>query len=312
MSGDSVLITGSGTGLGLASALYLAERGFRVYATVRNPAQRPTVMAAAAERGVTLSVLELDLTDRQTIDAAVATVVEECGSLYALVNNGGIGLRGCMEDVTDAEIRAVFEANVFGTMAMTQAVLPHMRAAGRGRVVTITSVGGRISTFGLGVYCSSKFAQEGFGEALALELAPFDGLHAVMIEPGIIKTERWDEHRGTAVGAQDPSSAYYELFRASEAVADAFVERSRTKPEDVAAAIHEALTAKRPKMRYVVGRPAAAAIVLRRYLPSGLFERVYWGPFLRRIRSRAAAAQAASGGADVEAAPDQTPAGVAR
>jgi NAD(P)-dependent dehydrogenase (short-subunit alcohol dehydrogenase family) len=290
MSGESVLITGSGTGLGLASALYLAERGFRVYATVRNPAQEPDVLQAASDRGTELRVLRLDLTDPASIDAAVATIVQECGSIDALVNNGGIGLRGCIEDVTDAEIRAVFEANVFGTIAVTKAVLPHMRAAGRGRVITITSVGGRISTFGLGVYCASKFAQEGFGEALALELDPFDGLHAVMIEPGIIKTERWDEHRGTAAGALDRSSPYYELFQASEAVADEYVERSRTRPEDVAAAIHEALTADRPKMRYVVGRPAAAAIVLRRYLPSGLFERIYFGPFLRRIRTRAAAA----------------------
>ncbi len=294
MSGQSVLITGSGTGLGLASALYLSERGFRVYATVRNPAQEPDVLAAARERGTELRVLRLDLTDAVSIEAAVATVVAECGSVDALVNNGGIGLRGCIEDVTDEEIRAVFEANVFGTIAVTKAVLPHMRAAGRGRVITITSVGGRISTFGLGVYCASKFAQEGFGEALALELAPFEGLHAVMIEPGIIKTERWDVHRGTAAGALDRSSPYYELFQASEAVADEYVERSRTRPEDVAAAIHEALTADRPKMRYVVGRPAAAAIVLRRYLPSGLFERVYFGPFLRRIRTRAAAAAEAA------------------
>jgi NAD(P)-dependent dehydrogenase (short-subunit alcohol dehydrogenase family) len=223
--------------------------------------------------------------------------------VFALVNNGGIGLRGCMEDVTDAEIRAVFEANVFGTMAVTRAVLPHMRAAGRGRVVTITSVGGRISTFGLGVYCSSKFAQEGFGEALALELATFDGLHAVMVEPGIIKTTRWDEHRGTAAGAQDPSSPYHARFEAAEQVADALVERSRTKPDDVAAAIHEALTARRPRMRYVVGRPAAAAIVLRRYLPTGVFERIYWGPFLRRIRKRAAAAEASGAPVPPAAAP---------
>jgi len=290
MSGDSVLITGSGTGLGLESALHLAERGFRVYATVRRPEQEPDVLAAAAARGVELRVLRLDLCDRASIDAAVEAIVAECGTVFALVNNGGIGLRGCMEDVTDQEIRAVFEANVFGTMAVTQAVLPNMRAAGRGRVVTITSVGGRISTFGLGVYCASKFAQEGFGEALALELAPFHDLHAVMVEPGIIKTERWDEHRGTAAGARDPASPYFELFRASEEIADRYVERSRTTPRDVAETIHEALTASRPRMRYVVGRPAAAAIALRRYLPSGVFERVYFGPFIKQIRTRAAAA----------------------
>jgi NAD(P)-dependent dehydrogenase (short-subunit alcohol dehydrogenase family) len=289
---DTVLVTGSGTGLGLETALYLAGRGFRVYATLRDGHRRSGVLKAAAARGVELEVLELDLTDAASIDAAVATVVRDSGGIYALVNNGGIGLRGCLEDVTDEELRAVFEANVFGTLAVTRAVLPHMRAAGCGRVVTITSVGGRISSFGVGAYCASKFAQEGFGEALALELAPFTGLHAVMIEPGIIKTARWNEHRGTAVGALDPSSAYFELFNASEQVADTLVERSRTRAEDVARTVHTALTAEKPKMRYVVGRPAAAAILLRRYLPSGVFERVYFGAFLHRIRQRATAAQA--------------------
>jgi len=291
-NGRSVIITGAGTGLGLETALYLGARGFRVYATVRNPDQRPRVLAAAEQRGAgDLRVLELDLTDRASIDRAVGQVVEETGGVYGLVNNGGIGLRGCLEDVTDDEVRAVFEANIFGTIAVTQAVLPHMRAAGEGRVITITSVGGRISTFGLGVYCGSKFAQEGLTEALALELQPF-GLQAIMIEPGIIKTERWDEHRGIAAKAADPSSPYYAYFNAAEEVADRIVERSKTTPTDVAEAVHTALTARKPKMRYVVGRPAAAAIVLRRYLPAGVFERLYWGPFLHRIRTRAASAQA--------------------
>jgi NAD(P)-dependent dehydrogenase (short-subunit alcohol dehydrogenase family) len=283
---DAVLVTGSSTGLGLETALHLAERGFDVYATVRDLAGSPAVMKAAAERGVELRVLELDLTDPESIRRAVATAVEQSGAIYGLVNNGGIGLRGCLEDVAPEEIRRVFEANVFGTIAVTQAVLPHMRAAGRGRIVTITSVGGRISAFGVGIYCASKFAQEGLGEALALEVAPF-GVQAVMIEPGIIKTTRWNEHRGTAAGADDPRSPYYELFRASEEVADRLVERSRTRPEDVATAVHKALTARQPQMRYVVGRPASIVIVLRRYLPARLFERVYFGSFLRRIRNRA-------------------------
>lgn len=287
----SVIITGAGTGLGLETAVHLAQRGFKVYATVRNPKQIPAVLEEAAQRGADgLEVLELDLTDRASIDRAVAQVVERSGGVYALVNNGGIGLRGCLEDVTDDEVRAVFEANIFGTVAVTQAVLPHMRRAGVGRVVTITSVGGRISTYGLGIYCGSKFAQEGLTEALALELKPF-GLHAIMVEPGIIKTTRWDEHRGTAARAQDPSSPYYHYFNAAEEVADRIVARSKTTPEDVAKAVHTALTAKNPKMRYVVGRPAAAAIVLRRYLPARLFERLYWGPFLHRITTRGAAAQ---------------------
>jgi NAD(P)-dependent dehydrogenase (short-subunit alcohol dehydrogenase family) len=285
---DAVIITGSGTGLGLETALHLAQRGFRVYATVRDLDRAPEVHEAARERGVAVRVLELDLTDRGSIERAVAEVAAENGGVFALVNNGGIGLRGCVEDVSAEEVRRVFEANVFGTIAVTQAVLPHMRAAQRGRIVTITSVGGRISAFGVGVYCASKFAQEGLGEALALEVAPF-GIQAVLIEPGMIKTTRWTEHRGTAARALDPDSPYRELFRASEEMADRIVERSRTRPADVAAAVHHALTTERPRMRYVVGRPASIVIALRRYLPSRFFERVYFGSFLRRIRRQAPA-----------------------
>jgi NAD(P)-dependent dehydrogenase (short-subunit alcohol dehydrogenase family) len=285
---DAVIVTGSGTGLGLETALLLAERGLRVYATVRDLERSAAVEEAARQRGVELRVLALDLTDRDSVEHAVATVVRESGGVFALVNNGGVGLRGCVEDVSAAEVRHVFEANVFGTIAVTQAVLPHMRAAGRGRIVTITSVGGRISAFGVGVYCASKFAQEGLGEALALEAAPF-GIQAVLIEPGMIKTTRWTEHRGTAAGALDPASPYRDLFRASEEMADRIVERSRTRPADVAEAVHHALTVRKPRMRYVVGRPARAVIILRRYLPAGVFERVYFGSFLRRIRRQALA-----------------------
>jgi NAD(P)-dependent dehydrogenase (short-subunit alcohol dehydrogenase family) len=285
---DGVIVTGASTGLGLETALVLARHGFRVYAGVRDLASAPAVQAAAAERGVTLEVVLLDITDGASIGAAVDRVVAETGGVYALVNNGGIGLRGCLEDVTAEEVRRVFEVNVFGTIAMTQAVLPHMRAARRGRVVTISSVGGRISSFGVGVYCASKFAQEGLGEALALELAPF-GIQHVLIEPGIIKTERWGENRGTAAGAADPASPYHALFRESEAIADKLVERSRTQPRDVADAVRHVLTTEKPRMRYVVGRPASVVIWLRRHLPAPLFERVYWGPFLRRIRRRAEA-----------------------
>jgi NAD(P)-dependent dehydrogenase (short-subunit alcohol dehydrogenase family) len=282
-----VIVTGSSTGLGLETALGLAGHGFRVYAGVRDLASAPAVSAAAAERGVALEVVALDLTDRASIDAAVERVVAETGGVFALVNNGGIGLRGCLEDVSEEEVRRVFEVNVFGTIAMTQAVLPHMRAAGRGRIVTISSVGGRISSFGVGVYCASKFAQEGLGEALTLELAPF-GIQHVLIEPGIIKTERWGENRNTAVGAMDPASPYHGLFREAEAIADRLVERSRTTPQDVADAVHHALTVEKPRMRYVVGRPASVVIWMRRHLPARVFERMYWGPFLRRIRRRAA------------------------
>lgn len=286
---DAVLVTGSSTGLGLEAALYLAEKGFKVYATVRDIAAAPRVNEAAAKRGVTVSVLELDITNQESIDHAVAAIVAEAGPIFGLVNNGGIGLRGCLEDLTDEEIRRVFDANVFGTIAVTKAVLPHMRSAGRGRVITISSVGGRISSYGVSMYCASKFALEGFGEALALEIAPF-GLQSILVEPGIIDTTRWSTHRGLAAGALDPASPYYRMFQVSEVMSDDIVARSRTKPVDVARTIHTALTVEKPKMRYIVGRPASAVVKLRRLLPEPFFERVYFGGMLKRLERETAEA----------------------
>jgi NAD(P)-dependent dehydrogenase (short-subunit alcohol dehydrogenase family) len=283
--GDAVIVTGASTGLGLETALQLAGAGFAVFPTIRDPLQRAGVLQAAAERHVELSVLRLDLDDRASIEEAVAAVVEQAGGVYALVNNAGVGLRGCVEDCTEDEIRRVFETNVLGTVAVTKAVLPQMRAAGCGRIVTVSSVGGRVCGFGVSIYCASKFAQEGLGEGLALELAPF-GIQSVIVEPGIINTSRWHSHRGTAAGARDPASPYHDLFWASEAEADRIVERSPTRPADVARAIHTALTADQPRMRYVVGRGASVVIALRRHLPQTLFERLYFGGQLRRLEAR--------------------------
>lgn len=290
--GDTVLVTGSSTGLGLETALYLAERGFKVFATVRDLASRPDVARAASERRVSLEVLRLDVTDSGSIEDAVGSVVEAGGGIFGLVSNAGIGLRGCLEDLEDAEIRQVFETNVFGTMALTKRVLPHMRAAGRGRIVTIASVGGKISSFGMSAYCATKFALEGFGEALALEVAPF-GLQAILIEPGIIKTSRWTVNRGRAANALNPASPYYELFQRSEEAADGVVKATRNQPVHVAKAVYHALTTPHPRMHYVVGWPASAAVRLRRYLPEALFERLYFGGLLRRIVKNAAPAGAA-------------------
>jgi NAD(P)-dependent dehydrogenase (short-subunit alcohol dehydrogenase family) len=281
--GDGIIVTGSGTGLGREIALKLAGSGFRVFATIRNPDQRAELLEAAASAGVELEVLELDLTDGASITRAVATATASAGGVYGLINNGGIGLRGCLEDCSEEEIRATFETNVFGTIAVTKALLPHLRAAGCGRIVTISSVGGRVCGFGVTTYCASKFAQEGIGEGLALELAPF-GIQSVIIEPGMINTTRWSRHRGTAAGASNPESPYHRQFWASEAIADRIVTRSPTRPEDVAATIEEALTDAQPRMRYIVGRGASIVINLRRHLPQTLFERLYFGGQLRRLQ----------------------------
>jgi NAD(P)-dependent dehydrogenase (short-subunit alcohol dehydrogenase family) len=283
--GDAILVTGTSTGLGLETALQLATAGFTVFATVRDLSQRGAVLQAAADRGANLAVLHLDLTSPESIDAAVGTVVGATGGIFGLVNNAGVGLRGAVEDCADDEIRHVVETNVLGTIAVTRSVLPFMRAAGCGRIVTVSSVGGRVVGFGVTTYCATKFAQEGLGEGLAVELAPF-GIQSVLVEPGIVKTARWADRRATARGAQDPASPYHDLFWASEAEADAIVERARIRPEDVARTIHRALTSDDPRMRYVVGRGAAAAILARRMLPETLFERLYYGRQVQRLMRR--------------------------
>jgi NAD(P)-dependent dehydrogenase (short-subunit alcohol dehydrogenase family) len=279
---DSILITGAATGLGKEMALYLAGRGFRVYGTTRDVRQAEDLKAAARERNADVRVLPLDVTNPESINDAVQTIVKESGSIYGVINNAGIGLRGYFEDLTGEEIQKLFDANVFGVMAVTRAVLPYMRKANRGRVILISSVGGRIGSLGVTAYCSTKFAIEGFGESLYQELAPL-GIRVVLIEPGIIKTERWSTNRGLAKNAMNPESPYHAWFVQSEKESDELVKRSTATPADVAAVIHQALTAENPKLRYMVGGKAKLAVALKRFIPGEIFERLYFGIIMKRV-----------------------------
>ena len=280
--GDSVLITGAAWGLGMEMTLYLAERGFRVYASMPDLSERGPLDEALSTGGLQVRVLQLDVTDRQSIDAAVKIVVEESGGIYGLVNNAGLALRGYFEDLLDEEVRRVFDVNVFGTMAVTQAVLPDMRAARRGRIVLITSIGGRIGSLAVSGYASSKFAEEGFGESLYQELSPF-GIGVSMVAPSIVPTVRFGAHRGYAQHALDPDSPYHEWFLESQRLTDKLVETSPTKPIDIAKTVHKALTARRPRLRYMVGWRASLVVALRRYLPTAIFDRLYFRTVIRRV-----------------------------
>jgi len=279
---DSVLITGAGMGLGLETALYLAQQGFKVYASVPDLSQQDRVDAEAAERGVGLRVLQLDVTNQASIEAAVDALITESGGIYGLVNNAGLGLRGFFEDLSEEEIRQLFDVNVFGTMAVTRAVLPYMRRARRGRIVIISSAAGRIAEMTISAYCASKFALEGFGEALAQEVMPF-GLYVSLIEPGLVMTSHFTVSRGRAKAAMDPHSPYYGWFVQHEKMVDDLLRTNRATPTDTAKAVHRALRAKRPRLRYVVGTGAKLFISLRRHLPGELFERVYFAQVIRRV-----------------------------
>jgi NAD(P)-dependent dehydrogenase (short-subunit alcohol dehydrogenase family) len=281
----AVLVSGASRGLGLETALTLAAGGFDVWAGYRDEAHPARILEAAAKRSVSVRPIRLDVTEPESAGAAVATVVAHSGSLYGVVNNAAITLRGYFEDLSDAEIRRTLDVNLFGTMNVTRAVLPHLRAARRGRIVMMSSVGGRIGSMTLTAYVASKFAIEGFSESLSLELEPL-GIQVAIIEPGIVDSGIWHEGRRVAARALDASGPYYEWFTRAEQQADALVRTSRLRPADVAAAVQTALTAPRPRLRYTVGRRASLVMSLRRHLPGELFERFYFAEVMRRITGR--------------------------
>ncbi|HXI43685.1 MAG TPA: SDR family oxidoreductase, partial [Bryobacteraceae bacterium] len=277
---QSILVTGAGRGLGLETALVLAQAGFRVWAGIRDFARRDALLDAGAKRGVKLEPVRLDITDPLSVDEAFQSIARS-GQLYGVVNNAGVTARAYFEDFPEERARQIIEVNLFGTMNVTRRALPLLRQAGNGRIVMISSVGGRIGSMSVAPYCASKFGLEGFSEALALEMKPF-GIDVVIIEPGIVNTEIWEEERRLLPATRDPQSPYFRLFWNAEAQAEKMLRSSRLTPADIAAQVLRAITVKKPRLRYVVGRRARLVLALRRHLPGELFERLYFGELLRR------------------------------
>ncbi|MCX8507278.1 MAG: SDR family oxidoreductase [Rhodobacteraceae bacterium] len=185
----SLLITGASGGLGLAIAVEAAKAGYRTYASLRDMGKRAALDAALAEAGVTACLLPLDVQDQASIDAAVAHILAETGRIDVLINNAGAGFVRTLEQADDADIDWVLDVNLRGVMRATRAVLPAMRAARSGRVVTISSVGGLVGQPFNEIYCAAKFGVEGFMESLASYTGPAFGLHFTLVEPGGITSD---------------------------------------------------------------------------------------------------------------------------
>ncbi len=269
------LVTGASSGIGEAIALRLLDDGWTVYGAAR----RTDRLAAVADAGG--HALALDVTDDAAMAATVATVVAAEGRIDALVNNAGYGSYGAVEDVPLDEARRQFEVNVFGLARMCQLVLPHMRAAGSGHIVNISSMGGRIFTPMGGWYHATKHAVEGLSDALRLEVAPF-GIRVVVVQPGAIASE-WADIAGDRLAETSADGPYAELARQFQAVLDrAYADAA--SPAVVADAVHTALRSSNPRPRYAVPADAKINITARRLLPDRVFDRLVTATLTRAGR----------------------------
>ena len=279
--GRVAIITGASSGIGEATARQLHDSGWIVVAGAR----RVERMASLAAAGV--DVVALDVTDDASMTSVVRSVVDRYGRIDLLVNNAGYGSYGAVEDVPMDEARRQVEVNVFGLARLTQLVLPHMRARRSGRIVNISSVGGRFSEPLGGWYHATKYAVEGLSDALRMELRPF-GIDVVIVEPAAIRTE-WGGIASDTLLEASGDTAYGEQARELAAMHRAAEDRTGVAPEVVAAAIAEAASTRRPRARYVVPRAAGAALLLARFLPDRLRDAAH----LRGIRALARRAPAA-------------------
>lgn len=264
-----VLITGCSTGIGRATALRLARAGHTVYATAR----RPESVSDLAQDGC--QVLALDVCDEASMRAAVETVEKDHGAVGVLVNNAGYGAEGTFEEISMEEVRRQFETNVFGLIRLTQLVLPGMRRQGWGKIVNLSSMGGRVVFPGGAFYHATKYAVEAMSDALRFEVAGF-GIDVVLIEPGPIETEFGNTaiEKIDGVAHRDPA---YEEFRESlkaqiRGAYEGPMRRLAGSSDDVARAIEKSINARRPKARYPVTLAARFLMGLRRWLGARSFD----------------------------------------
>lgn len=261
---QTILITGATSGIGRHAALHLAERGHRVFATGR----REEALRELAEASPNIETLRLDVTDAASIAAAREEIERLTGGegVDVLVNNAGYGHVGPVEAVSLDDLRAQYETNVFGVVAMIKAFVPGMRARGRGRILNVSSVGGRMTIPLMGIYNSSKYALESLSDALRAELHPF-GIDVVLIEPGPIKTAFGDRSMGMLDRYREQSSPYAGLFDRAEEVKGRF-DRMSAGPRVISRAITRAIESRRPRPRYVAPFSSRMTLGLAKAMPT--------------------------------------------
>ena len=264
-NGKAVLTTGANSGIGLATVVKLATLGFRSVGTVRSESKAAIVTAAAQAAGISVETVMLDVTD----EMRCAEVVDQVRP-WAIVNNAGYSGAGAIEDVSDDEARQQLETMVVAPMRLARLALPHMRTAGDGRIVNVSSIYGLTTTPFSGWYQACKHALEAASDALRLEVAR-DGIRVVLIEPGGFKTGIWEEFESDVSRRAD--SDYEAAYHRVRSLLDPFM-RFMGEPEGAAKVVAKALTVKAPHARYLVGRDAQMIAAAQPFLPSMLRDRL--------------------------------------
>lgn len=267
-SSQTVLTTGANSGIGLATVLEVARRGFHSVGSVRSAAKADIVDAAAAAVGVEVDTVLLDVTDPSQCE----DVLGGLSSLFGLVNNAGYALTGAVEDVGDDEARQLFETLVHAPMRLTRLALPGMRERGGGRIVNISSIAGLATAPFAGHYTGAKHALEALSDALRIEVAG-DGVKVVVIEPGGFKTGIWEEFERDVDRRESTGSRHGPAYRRS-LQAQRLLEPIMGSPERCAKVIAGALTASAPRRRHLVGVDAQAMLLAERLTPSFVKDRV--------------------------------------
>jgi NAD(P)-dependent dehydrogenase (short-subunit alcohol dehydrogenase family) len=245
------VVTGSSSGIGLQTSLMLARDGFITYATMRTPEKDIVIKTTVEKENLPIKVVQLDVTDDDSVKGAIRTVESETGRIDLLVNNAGYALGGALEDLSMEEIKDQYETNLLGLIRVTQSVLPIMRRQKSGIIVNLSSAAGIFGIPGASAYTSTKFAVEGLSESIGYELEPF-GIKVVLIEPGFIQTN-FANAMMIAKKAQDPTSPYSQILQRVTANSTEAT-KSGSSPDLVARVILDAVKNPNPNHRYLVGK----------------------------------------------------------
>lgn len=280
----TILITGTTSGFGLLTAAQLSPY-HNVWATVRTEAKKHILLEKVKQLGGQVNILEMDVTKISDIEKAVAQIQKTTHNLDILINNAGIGIGGVFENFTHQETWEQLNTNLFGTLNVTRACLPLLRASNNAKIINISSIDGMVSTPGFSLYSASKWAIEGWSEGLRLELRPFN-IEVINVLPGFFKTNLVGSEPRLANASYDKANIYHELTEALQKKALMVLKNYGGDPILVANLIEKIINTQRPKFRYFIGKDAVCQLWLKKLLPFHLYETIVYRTLVpRKLRT---------------------------